>query len=60
MSSSGVLRYSYNVGKILALLAVYVVALTGLTMMSTGKRALKRICAAGGHVFGRASQPRSS
>ncbi|AQL42249.1 hypothetical protein BV210_05765 [Halorientalis sp. IM1011] len=59
MSSSSVLRYSYNVGKILVLLAVYVVALSGLTMLATGKRALDRIRAAGGHVF-RASRPRSS
>lgn len=60
MSSPGALRYSYNVGKILMLLAVYVVALSGLTMLAAGKRVMSRIRVAGGHVFGRASRPRSS
>ncbi|WP_424016465.1 hypothetical protein ACOZ4N_11210 [Halorientalis pallida] len=58
---SGVLGYSYDVVKILVLLAVYVVVLTVGTLATTVARQLHRIRAAGSRLVGRSqSRPKTS
>lgn len=49
-AKSDVLRYSYNVSRILALLAIYIVALVAKAVVVTGKRSANRVRTAGGNV----------